>query len=311
MSTTPHTVTPDAPLTREVARQLVDFSSTHRVYQFNSWQHFADHALDERYRYEVTDPYEGNGFTSRKVSNDLWSGTRTWKQAVDLTMNGWPEGRDRVNQLADALLDKITSLIKVSQVEWDVVGDTVDIPSWIQNQPDHWQTFRDVVREGTGRRVFRLLYNMAASAAVETDVMIAKGAAITALALALERAGHSIDIELCQSSEYGNTSYEVYVPLKAADQPLEVGRIAYALAHPAVFRRLAFSVREKDAASLHEFKTNLGRGSMMPAEVKHKKKHADILIEKSLLGEPQWTNAPATIAWILQTLKEQGIQIDD
>lgn len=239
------------------------------------------------------------------INNRDFSGVDNFEEAVSIANEGWSEGASKIKALSQVIMDKVTSMIEKNTIQFDVTGNDFDMAAYLQGVPEHWYRMESHFEEGKGTKVLRLVYNQSASCGVDKDVMTAKGAAVVSLVGCLEASGFRVELLLRSTSKRGDAyRIDTLVPIKAADQPIEIDRIAFAIAHPASFRRLMFSVWESSPAFVANCNFGYGHPTDMLPQFK-----GDITIEKSFLGEPQWTDAASASAWVLQTLKEQGVQI--
>lgn len=251
-------------------------------------------------------------------SNDMgahWHGTSTFREAAALAREGWPEGEARVRGLSLAAFDKVSSMLERELPVYDVEGAEIDVARYLEGEPECWQRMESRVTQGPGRRIVEIVYVCSASGGVSGEVMIARGAAAVALAELLEQAGHGVKITLVSSvasgyGGHGKEACEICIPIKAPDQPLDVSRVAFALAHPATFRRLVFAVEETlppDIVSAYGFRGGGGYGAR-PFEASE---HGDIYIGGAAYGHEQWTDPHRARAWIIEQLKAQGVALNE
>lgn len=269
-------------------------------YTFQTWGEFLDFA-DKR---KLVCGYE----PSRSQTHSFTK-THSFRDALTLARNGWPEGEEKIRPLANALFTKVGSLVEREEMVHDVVGNALDIGAYLNNDPECWMHPETHLEEGFSPRILRLVFNAAVSAGVSTDVIQAKGAAIAALIQALELSAYRVEVWViawcCSRTPEDRHSvvHENRVLVKSADQNLDFGRLVFALAHPSMPRRLGFAVTETDPRSNEKWGLCMG----YPCETRTER--GDIYIGCSFLGEPHWTNAESVIAWILETLKAQGVAI--
>ena len=60
----------------------------------------------------------------------------------------------------------------------------------------------------------------------------------------LEQSGKRVELDLVHGSRVSKASIRARVRVKDSNAPLDIERIAFAIAHPASFRRIAFSIWE-------------------------------------------------------------------
>lgn len=240
-----------------------------------------------------------------------WTLGASYASSVDLARNGWPAGRDCIHELASAYFDKLASTIQKTEYVRAVVGDILDVGAYLAGDPECCLVEEFETVEGPGRKNVRIVYNGTASAGIEADVLLAKGAAVAALAQLLEYAGHGVEIVLAYGLRANNGSglaVETYVTIKTPDQPMDLGRVGFALAHPATFRRLAFRLWEGQSQALVDacgFRSHGGYGCIAPSVAMT----GDVVIGSSMYGEAEWTNPASARAWVAAELAKQGVNV--
>lgn len=95
------------------------------------------------------------------------------------------------------------------------------------------------------------------------------------------------------------------VKVQAADQPLDMGRIMYALAHPTMLRQLFFAAEEQEAPALHRtFSIGSGYGTapydLRPDDFSDTDTHNAIVLPP-LMANGGW-NVDQSARWIEQEL---------
>jgi hypothetical protein len=232
-----------------------------------------------------------------------WSGTESFEDAVKLAQNGWPEGSQKVQNLTNILVNKVSDMIEQPVIQYDVTGNDFDIALYLNNVPEYWTTFH-TDEAGMTNRVVKILFNIATSAGIIGETMKAKGAAIAALVIILEQIGIRVELELGQAVTCKGKRWEIKAVVKEAAQPLDIDRLTFALAHPSSLRRLIFSVEEAD----QDFCNTCNTGYGMPAEILNVGEKT-LYVGSSMLGAPQWADKDSTVKWIVEKLKEQGVNV--
>jgi len=289
------------------------------VMHFDSWPEYVLYAqnqptdMDQYYRASRRHE-DGGGYGGD------FSAVKTFDEAIVLANEGWKKGSNEMKTILEPVFNNISKMIERTEVNHDVEGHAIDVGRFVDGEPECWMKFEDVLQEAEmGNKLIRITFNMCCSAGVSTKTIMRKGTAIAALCELLEYAGHRVEIILCDANgrEGGfwlgsnkqdqKLNFENYIVVKPFQQNLDPSIVSMALAHPATFRRLEFSVMECLPADLrHEIGVGSGYGNV--AEVP-KDKQGDIHIGPSMLGEPQWNDDKALEKWILQQLEKQGIHL--
>ena len=132
---------------------------------------------------------------------------------------------------------------------------------------------------------------------------------ICALVDAIEYAGHRTEVICNEATSMGQDSnsrkgmnkergwFETSVVVKKSSQPLEMTDLAFCLAHPAMLRRIMFSVAEIEGWS------DVSSGYGIPAEATNK---GDLYVEEVFSGSVSDEKA---ISWVLDELCKLGINL--
>ena len=256
---------------------------------------------------------------SRKSSmGPDWSGTRSWAENMQFARAGWSEGEKRITPLTANLFDLVGSMIEKEHIVYDVEGMSIDIARYLDDEPECWQKWEVRREEGPGTRHLKIVYNFGVSAGVDKSIINAKGAAIAALVQLLEYSGVRCEVIAgsCSKDSHlrGPNDYtlDILVTVKEYDQDLDMGRLAFALANVSMCRRCEFHIMETMPAEFRTALSALGTGGSygypapMPAS-----ERGDMYIGESYYGEPHWENVESTRKWIMDTLRKQGVQLNE
>lgn len=252
---------------------------------------------------------ESNAYqkSSRGYSRE-WNGNVSWLKAKTLALQGWQDGLEQVKKYQTEITPQITEkVVRPSQI-YNVAGYNIDVGRYLSNDPECFRSREFVVNNSPGR-VFTLVCSISFSAAIKPETIIQRGAMICALTDAIEYAGHRVQV-ICNwaVSKYSNKEnrignskengwLEVDATIKKANQPLEMIELAFCLAHPAMLRRIMFSVAEIEGWS------DFARGYGYPAEATTK---GDLYIQEIFSGTISNKDA---IDWTLEQLKKLNIEI--
>lgn len=193
---------------------------------------------------------------------------RTMADALRMAREGWREGAERARPLLDRV--KVARPTKRALVRYDVAGAVPNVPRYLAGNPLNMRTFQ---RSATSQRpVITIVASTAAPWFIEAETF--EGLAVAAMAIVdrLEDSGFRVEIIAGrrESSETGNNAArkgtgennklgyrsEMFFRLKAADDAMDLDRIAFGIGHPAVHRRILFA-----AGGMHpDYKASLGGG---------------------------------------------------
>ena len=246
-----------------------------------------------------------------------WSGNVTLAQAIQMGINGWPEGRDRVEKLVGGFVAYLASRIQREEWNPDVEGHFYDIGRYLSGEPEYWMHPENVHAEpATSVKQVRILYNASVSCVISKDVIERRGAAISALADLLELAGHHVTIDLCfcVSERPGGGGYEGVldlVRLKSANERVDLSKLMFWMAHPASLRKLAFaSWSAMPEETCRRFDFYAGKSYSYPANpLLSEADTPEIYLGSGGSWEPQWNNNLSTRNWIEKLLGEVGVKL--
>ena len=244
-----------------------------------------------------------NGHHDSRDNQSGFRGTRSWEEARSLALSGWPEGEELIKKYSQLLFDRVASMLEQPRYLYDVEGTDFDVNRVLSGEPEVWlqEYHENVPAPG---KVIRLVYNGGASGGVPTSVITARGAVAAALVTLLEHAGHSVELEVRDESVSGKT-LRMGVLVKRAGQPLNLGEVAFALAHPSFLRRLVFSLMEHSPTDFWpSFSSGYGRPDTTPKELQ-----GDIYLDRMMFGETQWLDEKTATDWIVAELKRQGVEL--
>ena len=236
------------------------------------------------------------------VGSDSFCGDASFDDAAKLAVFGWEEGAKRIEAERHAMVDKISSRIVRHDLFYDVEGQGIDVARYVEGEPECWQHFVPVETKSQSGRIVRILVNCAYSAHVKPEVITARGALICALIDAMELAGYSTEVSMLLAASNGNKLTDFRCVVKRSDQPLHLGRLAFALAHAAMLRRLFFTVEER-TPQCNEYVCDgtYGHVQELPEELQ----------DTDIYFPGMRHNEAFDLAGLEKLLREQGIEVLD
>jgi hypothetical protein len=194
----------------------------------------------------------------------MWHGTETWEEAVEMALGrGWPEGR---RLLSEALVAVSPRPHPYESLEFSVAGAFPAVPNYCAGDPECM-----VIDPGSTLRnpkpVVTIDYNHWVHAGVSTESMMLRGAAVISLANELEQRGISTILRIVGATkdrDYNQhqsveQTWAYTIVFKRAGEFLDLDRAAFAIAHPACMRRLAFALLEQHADLKSSMQIGYGR----------------------------------------------------
>jgi hypothetical protein len=245
------------------------------------------------------------GRSSRDTDDPVFFGTKTWEEARMLARYGWREGTKQVKSIASVIGNKIGSRIEREHMVHDVTGEFPDVAAHIAGLPESMIHMHRAIDNGRGR-IVRLVYNQSAIGDVKSAVIMRRGAVACALIDAISQAGYAVEVTFCKWTE-GEPDIGVTFPLKRSDEPLNMERLAFCLANPAMQRRMVFSfwetlpteIRRKYSFSR---RGGYGRSCDAPEDMR-----GDIYFGRMYGDEEAWRSPENAEKAAIRMLEEAGI----
>ena len=173
-----------------------------------------------------------------------WHGVGSLTELRTLANHGWQDVEADAMTIVESVLEGVerTYDLDVFTPFYDVAGGTVDIDRFLTGEPECMVNYLPVPTTDVGR-VITLCASVCYSAGVSIRTIKRRGHTVAALALALTRIG--LAVELWVDISCGPGAGQVHrcrVLVKGANDELDVAKIMFAYAHPAVLRGLFFGV---------------------------------------------------------------------
>lgn len=275
--------------------------TVHALPPMRSWQEFVDRA-------RAPDSIEdGDG---RQADGD-WPGA-TWEEALQLAEDGWatvlPEVEAEVAELRERAGDQVltTTLVPV----WDVAGGEVDIGAYLSGEPECMVDAVPQLISARGRVVTFLVpagyVNTTPHSAVHN-----RGVALAALCSSIIATGHSVEIWSGFCAYFDDTErFASVARVVSAAEPLDIGRLMFVMAHPAMLRRLWLaawdSAPEPVARRVHDRDYGYAAYTCFPEDLPEDITDPYILPYLSS-DDPQWETTDTALAWCREMFTELGL----
>lgn len=192
---------------------------------------------------------------------------------------------------------------------WDVAGSEVDMGRFLAGEPECMieSLPYKVARQG---RAVRVVVPSCYASQVPTETVRQRGAAVVALCMILARAQHPVEVwaDYANHGTGGRNRYAFAVRVQHANEPLDEGRLMFALAHETANRRLCFSVKEQQSAAVrNDFRISDTAGGYgqsprhaLVSDVPDAEANTILLSDFDV--EPDWSEGKA-VAWINRTIE--------
>lgn len=175
-------------------------------------------------------------------------------QALDMARDGWKDGAERVAPLLERVRTERPMARRITR--YDVAGAYAVVPRYLAGNPLAMR--RHEISKTNKTPVITLVSSISAPWNIDPKVFEALATAAAAVTDRLEDAGFRVEI-IAGRRESSNSEgtveangknnsrgfrSEVFFRAKAADETPNISRLAFALAHTGVFRRILFAVTD-------------------------------------------------------------------
>lgn len=240
-------------------------------------------------------------------TSEEWDLNAGWQESLNMLQNGWGEFSNEFKQIAGQF--QLPGACDTIQYVGSESGDEVNVQAFLSGE---YETFHEArLNESNGMsNTIELLVHIGAHCCVLGENMKRRGAAILALAEALESCGKNVGITVCCTSRYGNPSELLHmtVRVKEPQEYCSFSRLAFFLCHPAMFRRIGFRLKEIEPDEI-KIKFNIhggyGRSANLPVEAIP----ANTLYMPTISDcEDSFQDNVSTQKWVREQLVKAGIE---
>lgn len=175
-----------------------------------------------------------------KKSMVEWFGTKSYEEAINLYTNGWTEKANEIRRefvKFERVTQRAVSYEKTRPTT-SVVGFAPHVPNAILGLPN---SMIHTERQPMKAKAVRIIYNMTQNAGANADTILQAGLTVLKIAYSMERQGYRVRLDLVpKCSEWGRERCLLMVSVKDWRQPIDIKKVAFPIASPSMFRRLAF-----------------------------------------------------------------------
>lgn len=275
------------------------------LYREFTWQEWVDTAK----RQGISKSQQGRSLRKQRE----WT-QATYDEAIDMAAG---KGYEDAIPEAEAMVGHIEMDLEGSmqsgfEITFDVSGSFVDIGRYLSNDPECMMDALPIKTMRTGR-VLKVAVPICYSARTDKDIILRRGAAVMALVDCFAKKQHPMEIwavHACHGDARGSTVRPrmVYsIKVQEADSPLDMGRIMFALAHPAMLRQLGFSVQDTESYEIKR-KFDIGAAYGHPKFAIELEDLEPIAVENAVilpeleLRDRKWESDEYAVEWIREQL---------
>jgi hypothetical protein len=205
---------------------------------------------------------------------------------------------ERVHAIAIPAVTSIAStLAPESGWAYDVTGAAYDVGEYLSGVPECWLAPQMIA----SRPCITIAANIVSSAGIPARALEMRGAAVVALAMALQAAGYAVRVYAIQGM-YVESDRDVWHRVCLTDDnggPLDTDRLLFALAHPSASRQLGYSLGSHLAG--RSYASSLGWPEGDRNALPTPKWAADVYLPPVFLDAAKWGSAEGVSAWVRET----------
>lgn len=171
-----------------------------------------------------------------------WAGGKNIYELAEMaTGDGWSELLTETLAIAEEAVAIAEQMHETQSFvpTFDVSGEEPDIDRFLSGEPENMVDYPMSITSKYGR-VVTLVSAGCVSSAIDPEDYIRRGQVLAALAIALERLGHSTELWLDIGYHSGDKSYHSRILVKGSADAVDPAVIMLAYAHPGTLRRLGF-----------------------------------------------------------------------
>ena len=220
--------------------------------EYGSFANYVDYCKNT----ERAGDWKKFGCSEKDSADESWDLGAGYEGAFDLAYTGWREGCERfAGKIMDAYITgKVESLQPMDNYEASVAGFQVLMGAVMTGCPANMLN----VEEGGGHApspAVTINIGLGFSCIAIADHIANWGAAICLLVQELERKNRPVRLNLIgyQKSSTGKHTTKTTIQLKRAGEPMDIDKMAFAIAHPASLRRIWFKWLETTEAPRKNF----------------------------------------------------------
>jgi len=204
------------------------------IYNADSWDEF----LSDLKTNAILPAWESDA--GSLSGSESFSQSKSWEHSLDMAERGWHEGREALHA---AMFKTVTD--RMPEFDLAPAGFMPCIPAYAIGIPEDMFCPSEFAQE-VPKPIVRIVVNITASGCVEAEHLANRGAAIVQLIDRIQLAGQRVELVAVFGSDHRSKGQKTLctITVKRPEEPVDLDRISYAIAHPAMLRRSLFRVME-------------------------------------------------------------------
>ena len=203
--------------------------------------------------------------SQRKDLDDKgWYRSESYEAATELLVNGWDSAAKRMSQKVK-MTNGANNTVRSSKPAYGVVGSQASVPRYLQGIPTNMVSRQTTYSK---QKVVTITKGISYSSWWSSEAILNEAIKALEIIQSMENAGQRVRLNVMIATTQGANTAICKVCVKQPDQRMNISKMAFALAHPAMLRRFFFRWIETDPFITFD----LGDGYGTPAALSIKEK---------------------------------------
>jgi hypothetical protein len=231
-----------------------------------------------------------------------WDLGADWQTCLRMAREGWSEGAERLHASLAVLMPPND---KETETRYDVAGHFPDVARYVAGDPAH------MIRRGRTHGhppVVNIVVAATASGGVPAQSYANFGAAMTNVIDRIEAGGRRVELHVMFPNQLRGRRVLAGWKVKAAEDHCDLAQIAFAIGHPAAYRRFGFGLWEQTD---REDYPGMGYGRCVPftkADAEHMHMEECIIINAEGGKLFACSTPDAALKWVAETLNSTAVE---
>lgn len=201
---------------------------------------------------------------SQRTGNQNWSGTSSYKEALELSNTGWTTAATKMATKVKMTASESHSA-RTSKPVYSIVGSQACVPLYLQGVPTNMCSRKTLY---TKQKVVTVTKGISYNFGWKTEDMIDEGTKSIQIIQSMENGGLRVKLNVLFSVTHEGETNTCKVCIKQPDERISISKMAFALSHPSMLRRLMLKWVEVDPYSKKSMGINYGTPSSLPIKRK-------------------------------------------
>lgn len=220
------------------------------IHNFNSISQFYNY-INQTPHHQFT---EMKSSTKTGYSSMEFTGTSTYREAIDLFENGWSEEAAKLTTLMKSKMKFNNKTM--NEIFKDVTGYQVIVPDYLMGVPNCMYNSRRVVQK---QKVISLVKSISYNCDTTKEQIEEESIKAFQIVNALESKGMRVNLYIAFLSSAGGKVVGAKIKIKNSSERLNISKMAFPLVHPSMLRRLMFRFMEVNPEVTRDFVWGYGR----------------------------------------------------